>query len=74
MASLVIRDINPELKRIIRELAQQSGQSVSAEAKSLIRSRIFVDERVSFGTRLFNLVDDNVRADDLVFERKQRAT
>jgi plasmid stability protein len=70
MANLVIRNIDSELKRTISELAKQSGRSVSAEVRSLIRRGITVDKRVGFGTWLFNLVDDEDRGDDLVFECK----
>ena len=71
MANLVIRNISPEPKRTISELAKQSRRSISAEARSLIRRGISVDDRVGLGTRLFNLVDDEDRRDDLVFEYKE---
>ena len=73
MANLVIRNIPPDLKRTINELAKQSGRSMSAEARSLIRRGISGDARVGLGTRMFNLVDDEDRDDDLVFEYDEPA-
>jgi hypothetical protein len=66
----VIRNIDPALKRIIGKFAKQSGRSISTEAKLLICRGVSVDDRVGFGTRLFYLVDEDVRGDDLVFEYK----
>ena len=71
MADLRIRNIDPELRRTIGELAKQSGRSISAEARSLIRRGICADPRVGMGTWLFNLVDDEDRGDDLIFERDE---
>jgi len=70
MANLVIRNIDPELKRLIVELAAKSGCSISDEASSLIRTAICMDQRLGLGTRLFTLVDPKYRGDDLVFECK----
>ena len=68
MATLVIRSIDPELKNLIRDLAKQSGRSMSAETKHLIRGGLSVDKRIGLGTLLFHLIDNKDRGDDLVFE------
>jgi hypothetical protein len=73
MATLVVRNIDPELKDLIRDLAKQSGSSLSQEAKSLIRGGLSIDKRVGLGTFLFNLIDKKDRGDDLVFEVKEAA-
>ena len=68
MATLFIRNIDPELKRVITELATKNGRSASKEAAALIREAILCDPRIGLGTWLFNLVDPRDRGDDLVFE------
>jgi hypothetical protein len=65
---LFIHNIDPELKRLIAELATKSGRGKSNEAAALIRDAICRDPRLGFGTRLFNLVDSRDRGEDLVFE------
>jgi len=68
MTSLFIRNIDPELKRLVAELAAKSGRSISNEAAALIREAILRDPRIGLGTWLFNLVEPRHRGDDLVFE------
>jgi len=70
VANLVIRNIDPELKRLVAKLAADSGQSLSDEAAALIRSAVCSDKRLGLGDRLFNMVDPRHRGDDLVFEYK----
>jgi hypothetical protein len=70
MATLVVRNIDPELKDLISDLAKQSGSSLSQEAMYLIRGGLSIDKRVGLGTFLFNLIDKKDRGDDLVFEVK----
>ena len=68
MASLFIRDIDPELKRLIAELATKSRRSMSSEAAALVREAVLRTPGIGLGTWLFNLVDPRDRGDDLVFE------
>jgi hypothetical protein len=68
MASLFIRNIDPELKRLIAELATKSGLSASNEAAALIREAVLRAPGIGLGTWLFNLIDPRDRGDDLVFE------
>ena len=69
MADLLIRDIDATLKRHLEELARKHGRSLSEEAKSLIRRGVAeAPAEVGFGTRLFSMVPDEIRGDDLVFE------
>ena len=68
MTSLFIRNIDPELKRLIAELAAKSGRSISSEAAALIREAILRDPRIGLGDWLFNLIDQRHRSNDLMFE------
>jgi hypothetical protein len=65
---MAIRNIDPELKRLVVELATKSGRSTSNEAAALIREAVLRAPGVGLGTWLFNLVDPRDRGDDLVFE------
>lgn len=69
MANLLIRDIDPTLKRQLTERARTHRHSLSDEAKALIRRGLAAQPRgVGMGTRLFSMVPDEWRGDDLVFE------
>jgi len=69
MANLLVRDIDPELKRMLEERARAHRRSLSDEAKALIRSGIAKQPKeLGFGTRLFSLVPDELRGDDLNFD------
>jgi plasmid stability protein len=69
MSDLLIRNIEPELKREIEERARENRQSLSDAARALIRAGLKVphDER-KLGTLLSELVPPEYRGDDLVFE------
>jgi plasmid stability protein len=72
MADLLIRDIDPGLKRQLEEQAKAHGRSLSDEAKVLIRRGLVAPPApVGLGTRLFSLLPDDVRGNDLVFEVPQ---
>jgi antitoxin FitA len=77
MADLLVRGIEPALKRQIKERARRHGRSLSAEAKALLRGGLAASAPPEkFGTWLFSLVPEEARGDDLVFEiddRSQRA-
>jgi plasmid stability protein len=69
MADLLIRNLHPRLKRLIEDRARKNRQSLSDEAKALLRKALNdQDERRKLGTELFNLLPAEHRADDLVFE------
>ena len=70
MADLLIRNIEPELRRKIKDRARRSRQSLSEEAKILIQRGLSAPSAPEkLGTFLFSLVEDRYRGDDLVFER-----
>ena len=69
MSNLLIRDIEPALKHLLKERARAHRRSLSEEAKSLIRQGVVEQQpEVGFGTRLFSMLPDEYRGDDLVFE------
>ena len=69
MTDLLIRDIEPQLKRQIEERARKNRESLSAAAQALIRRGLETppDEK-RMGTLLSELVPPEYRGDDLVFE------
>jgi plasmid stability protein len=74
MTDLLIRNIEPQLKRQIEESARRNKHSLSQEAKDLLRRGLpSTDHPKNLGTWLFNLVPDEYRGDDLVFERHDPA-
>ena len=69
MADLLIRDIDPELKRRIEERANAHRRSLSEEAKLLIRRGLTGQEgELKLGTALSKLVPAEDWGDDVVFE------
>jgi plasmid stability protein len=69
MADLLIRDIEPSLKKRIEEKARKHGNSLSDEAKELLRRALVAPEdNRKLGTLLFESVRPEDRGDDLVFE------
>jgi plasmid stability protein len=69
MADLLVRDIDPDLKRRIEENARRNRHSISEEAKVLFRKALAGgSETRKLGTAMMNLVPDSCRGDDLVFE------
>jgi plasmid stability protein len=69
MSDLLIRDIDPELKRRLEHSAQKHDQSLSDEAKSLIRKGLSVaTQDRKLGTEMFDSILPEDRGDDLVFE------
>jgi antitoxin FitA len=70
MADLLLRDIEPRLKRLIEESAKKNNRSLSDEAKRLIQNGLTAPEPpAKLGTYLFSLLEDKYRGDDLVFKR-----
>lgn len=69
MTDLLIRKIDPKLKRELEKRARTHGRSLSDEAKSLINGALRRPEPPKkMGTWLFNLLPAEYRGDDLVFE------
>jgi plasmid stability protein len=69
MSDLLIRDIDAELKREIEESAQKHRQSLSDEAKALIRRGLnIVKQDRRLGSEMFDSILPEDRGDDLVFE------
>ncbi len=70
MTDLLIRKIDPKLKRELEKRARAHGRSLSDEAKRVLDSALSRPERpTKMGTWLFNLLPAEYRGDDLVFER-----
>ena len=70
MADLLIRNVDPELKRLIEERAREHRRSLSAEAKNLLQKALSAPGKpVKMGTLIFSLLEEEYRGDDLVFER-----
>jgi plasmid stability protein len=69
MADLLIRDIDPSLKRWIEKNAKRNHHSISEEAKALFRKAQASEQgNRKLGTAMMNLVPECYRGDDLVFE------
>jgi hypothetical protein len=69
MSDLLVRKLSPALRRQIQERARKNRRSLSEEAKRLIQRGLAVPEPPGgLGTRLFSMVRDEDRGDDLVFE------
>lgn len=69
MADVLIRDLDPQLKRRLQERARAHGRSLSEEAKEIIRDKLGekADQR-RLGTEMYNMIGPEDRGDDLVFE------
>jgi plasmid stability protein len=78
MSDLLIRNVDPSLRRRIKERAQRNERSMSDELKDLVRSGLET-KPVEYspippgklGTYMFSLVPEEFRGDDLVFEREE---
>jgi hypothetical protein len=69
MTDLLIRDIEPQLKRQIEERARKNRESLSAAAQALIRRGLESPaNEQKMGTLLSELIPAEYRGDDLVFE------
>ena len=69
MTDLLIRDIDPRLKRRIEESARKNNRSLSEEAKELLsRGVTRSPDNRKLGTLLFDSVRPEDRGDDLIFE------
>jgi plasmid stability protein len=77
MPDLLIRNIDPDLKRRLEESAQSHRRSLSDEAKMLIRRGLVEpvqdnaepgEKKKGLGTRMMELLPPEYRSDDYVFE------
>lgn len=69
MPDILVRDIDPELKRQIDQRAREHRRSLSDEIKMLVRKGLLeTREERGLGTALRDLVSREDRGDDLVFE------
>jgi antitoxin FitA len=77
MTDLLVRDIDPKVKRKIAERARAHGRSMSEEVKETLNEKFggpAQEEITKMGTWLFNLVPPEYRGDDLVFEIRDYPT
>ena len=69
MTDLLIRNIDPDLKRRLEERVRQHKRSLSEEAKTVLRAGLSVPTgQRRLGTEMFNLIRPEDRGDDLIFE------
>jgi plasmid stability protein len=69
MTDMLIRKVDPKLKREIERRAREHGRSLSDEAKLVLQRGLSVPEPpLKMGTYLMSLLPDEYRGDDLVFE------
>ncbi len=71
MADLLIRNLDPELKRKLQERARAHKRSLSEEAQQLLNDAVKIKKpkpAVGLGTYMASLIPPEYRGDDLVFE------
>jgi plasmid stability protein len=69
MSDLLIRDIDPYLKRQLQERARLHGRSLSEEARMLLKKALLdPPQKRGMGTALAELLPEEFRSDDFVFE------
>jgi plasmid stability protein len=69
MSDLLIRNIDPHLRRQLRERARLHGRSLSEEARILLKKAVHEPpEKRGMGTALAELLPEKFRSDDYVFE------
>ena len=70
MTDLLIRKIDPKLKRELEKRARAHGRSLSEEVKTLLGKALGGPApQKKMGTWMFSLLPEEYRGDDLVFER-----
>jgi plasmid stability protein len=70
VTDLLIRKIDPKLKRELEKRARASGRSLSEETKAVLGEAVRGPvPPVKMGTLIFSLLEEEYRGDDLVFER-----
>ncbi len=69
MSDLLIRNIDPHLKRQLEESARAHRRSLSEEARLLLKKALLQPSTdLKMGTAMMKLVPKEFRSDDLVFE------
>jgi plasmid stability protein len=69
MTDLLIRDIDPQLKRRLELSAEKHSQSLSDEAKALLQRALAAESGGrKLGTLMSQLLPPESRSDDYVFE------
>jgi antitoxin FitA len=69
MADLLVRNIPAALKRQLKERARKNRQSMSEEAKALIRKGLDTAQpEIDMGTWMRSLVPPEHRSDEFVFK------
>ncbi len=68
MTDLLIRKIDPRLKKALEDRARTSGRSLSDEAKSVLGRVLNPEPPMKMGTWMASLVAPEDRGDDLEFE------
>ncbi|MBI3702539.1 MAG: hypothetical protein HY244_01495 [Rhizobiales bacterium] len=69
MTDILIRKVDPKLKRELEKRAREHGHSLSAEAKALLGKALgSAAPPMKMGTWMFSLLPAEYRGDDLVFE------
>jgi antitoxin FitA len=69
MTDLLIRNIDPHLKRQLQESARSHRRSLSEEARMLLKKALLEPpDKRKMGTALLELFPEECRGDDLVFE------
>jgi plasmid stability protein len=69
VTDLLIRNIDPHLKKQLQESARNHGRSLSEEARLLLKKALLAPpDRRKMGQALLKLFPEECRGDDLVFE------
>ena len=69
MSDLLIRNIDPHLKRQLQESARSHRRSLSEEARMLLKKALVErPDKRKMGNALLELVPQECRGDDLIFE------
>jgi plasmid stability protein len=69
VADLLIRNIDPHLKRQLHARARTHGRSLSEEARMLLKKALLEPPKErKMGEALMSLVPEEYRGDDLVFK------
>jgi plasmid stability protein len=74
MSDLLIRDIDPQLKRQLEQSAEKHSRSLSDEAKALLQKALAAESGGrKLGTLMRQLLPPESRSDDYVFEIPEAA-
>ena len=68
VTDLLIRKIDPKLKRELAKRARAHGRSLSDEVQEVLDKALYPEPPKKMGTWMASLLPDEYRGDDLVFE------